>query len=154
MPKKQQMILLVVLVAIMAAVYARGLRPASSPREPAGAAAARAPSAPSAAAAEPAAGTTISLELPAEGGLRQAQREHAAALAWGRDPFTGGSVGSEVSGFDLSGILWDPSQPIAIVNGQMLRVGDELEGYRVTAITQDTVSISDGGQVLHLAIPQ
>ena len=153
MPKKQQLIFLVVLVVIMAAVYVRALRPASSRRDAPGAAAARVPVAPSAAAAEPAA-STVSLELPAEGGPRQAQREHAATLAWGRDPFTGGSAGSEVSGFDLSGILWDPSQPIAIINGQMLRVGDEVEGYRVTAITQDTVSISDGGQVLKLAIPQ
>ena len=154
MPKKQQLIFLVVLVVIMAAVYVRALRPASSRRESAGATGARVPVAPSAAAAEPAAGGTISLELSAESGPRQAQREHAARLAWGRDPFTGGSAGEEVGGFALSGILWDPSQPIAIINGQMLRVGDEVEGYRVTAITQDTVSISDGGQALKLAISQ
>jgi hypothetical protein len=154
MPKKQQqLVILGVLALVMAAVYARALRPAPPSRVPSAlSAAAAASAAPPAVPNEPAG--TISLELPAESGPRRAQREHAATLAWGRDPFTGGSAGGEVSGFDLSGILWDPSQPIAIINGQMLRVGEELEGYRVLAITQDTVSLSDGGQPLNLTIPQ
>ena len=78
----------------------------------------------------------------------------ATELAWGRDPFTGGSADSEVSGFDLSGILWDAAAPIAVINGQMLRVGDEVEGYRVVTITQDRVTLSDGGQPLNLFIAQ
>ena len=155
MPKKQQqLVILGVLVMVMITVYARALlRPAASARAPA----VRAPADVSAPAApRPAAAPEgeISLDLPADTGLRQTQRARATGLAWGRDPFTGGSAGGEVSGFDLSGILWDASQPIAIINGQMLRVGDEVEGYRILEITRDRVTMSDGSEPLNLLIPQ
>jgi len=52
----------------------------------------------------------------------------------------------------LSGILWDANQPMAIINGQTLHVGDHLEGYRVTDITQARVSVSDGTQILQLLV--
>ncbi len=140
-----------VLAVIMAAVYARDLRPSAPSHTPAVDPSAAVPAPASRPAASPA--DKVNLDLPAENGSREAQRKHAAALAWGRDPFTGSSAGGEVSGFDLSGILWDANAPIAVINGQMLRVGDEVEGYRIVTITQDRVTMSDGSQPLNLTIP-
>ena len=83
---------------------------------------------------------------------RAVQRSRAGQLAWNRDPFTRGRGIGLGGGFTLSGILWDASAPIAIINGQMVHVGEELDGYRVVEITQDRVSISDGAQTHQLLI--
>ena len=147
---RQQAVILAALVAVMLAVYARMARPAAPTSAPA---AGPAPASGAGAGADAGPGV-VRLDLPAVVPARQAQHDRASRLAWGRDPFTGGSTGAEVSGFDLAGILWDATQPIAMINGQMLRVGDELEGYRVTQISQDSVSLTDGSQTLTLAIPQ
>ena len=153
---RRQMLILAASVVVMIAVYVRALRPSGPIAPKAGG---RPPASESAAAtaretaAAPASGV-VSLDLPEALPARQAQRDQASRLAWGRDPFTGGAAGAEVSGFDLSGILWDATQPIAVINGQMLRVGDELESYKVTQIAQDSVLLSDGSQTLTLAIPQ
>ena len=153
---QQQYLFLGLSLMVMIGVYVRALRPSGPVARTAGG---RPPTSESAAAtareaaAAPASGV-VSLDLPEALPARQAQRDQASRLAWGRDPFTGGAAGAEVSGFDLSGILWDATQPIAVINGQMLRVGDELEGYKVTQIAQDSVLLSDGSQTLTLAIPQ
>ena len=83
---------------------------------------------------------------------REAQRQPTTLLAWGRDPFTRDAATGNGSGLALAGILWDPQQPMAIINGRTVRVGAELEGYRVTDITQDRVSITDGTQTFQLSI--
>jgi hypothetical protein len=146
---RRQLFILGALVFVMAAVYLRAFRPSPRP----------APAPPSApeirgpASAE--APGVISLDLPDAVPVAQAaQRERAAALGWERDPFTGGSAGGSVSGFDLSGILWDAQSPIAMINGQMVRIGDQVEGYRVVEITQSTVLLSDGGQAVNLSIAE
>ena len=149
--RQQQVIVLAGLTVVMAAVYARPLfKPSASHRRPVRSRLEEA-APPAASRPVPAA---ASLELPAESPARQAQRQHANELAWGRDPFTGSSSGGQVSGFDLSGILWDAIQPIAVINGEMRRIGDEVDGYRIVAITQDTVSISDGTQDMQLSLHQ
>jgi hypothetical protein len=57
-----------------------------------------------------------------------------------------------MSGLTLSGILWDPSAPIAVINGHMVQVGQEVDGYQVTAISNDRVSLTDGTQTFQLNI--
>ena len=45
----------------------------------------------------------------------------------------------------LGGMLWDPGgQSIALLNGGEAKVGDEIDGYRVTAIRQDEVVLTRG----------
>lgn len=44
----------------------------------------------------------------------------------------------------LSGILWDAQSPSAIVDNQLVHVGDHLGGWRVQEIRQDRVILSDG----------
>ena len=145
---RRQALILAGLIVVMAAVYAHRLHQ-GRPSQPV---AVSEPDAPG--DAHPPSAGMVALNLPEAMPARQAQHDLASRLAWGRDPFTGGSTGAEVSGFDLSGILWDPTQPIAVINGQMLRMGDELEGYKVTKIAQDSVSLSDGSQTVTLAISQ
>ena len=75
---------------------------------------------------------------------REEQRRRAASLQWGRDPFTLGGAGEEAHGLHLSGILWDPAKPLAIINGQTVQVGDQLGEYRVLSIDRETVTLSNG----------
>ena len=136
--QQQQVALLAVLVVVMAGVFVRALRPrAAAPKTVTAPAAA-----PPAAVIEP---------LPDRAGQREAQRAETLRLAWASDPFTH-TAGTGSSGLVLSGILWDASAPMAIVNGQMLRVGEELDGYRVLTIGPSQVSLSDGMDTVSLTV--
>lgn len=42
----------------------------------------------------------------------------------------------------LSGIIWDPANPIAMINGLDLHVGDRIKGARVVEIRIDSVVLS------------
>ena len=85
---------------------------------------------------------------------RQLQRQHAMQLAWQRDPFTLSPAATvrQVSDLTLSGILWDLTDPIAIVNGQMVRVGEDYEGYHILAISEDRITFTDGTHTSHLRL--
>jgi hypothetical protein len=84
-----------------------------------------------------------------------------------RDPFVslirdgryvtdlGGGESQSSGQFTLRGILWDPSgASIAMIDDVEVKVGDTIQGYRVTDIQQDAVIlIASGGErvVLELA---
>ena len=141
--QKQQRAILVVLVVVMSAIYTRALRTVSPPaRHVQDQPAVHESTSPSA---------NVALVRQEPVPQRESQHQRALLLAWRRDPFTRGAIG-EVSGLTLSGILWDANAPIAIINGQMVHVGEELEGYHVTEITQEHVSITDGTQTFQLKI--
>ena len=142
---QQQAALLGLLVVVMIGVYARALKPShpAAPSEPAF------QEPPAASIEEGQAEAAELLPLPTQ---RAAQRERAAQLGWTRDPFTHGAGVGLAGGFALSGILWDATAPIAMVNGQMVGVGDTIEGYRVTEIRIDRVVLSDGQQTHELLV--
>lgn len=53
----------------------------------------------------------------------------------------------------LEGIVWNAMEPLALVNDQVVGVGEELEdGAVVTAITQDTVKFSRNGNRYYLVL--
>ncbi len=79
---------------------------------------------------------------------RQAQRERSEASSWSRDPFTFGKGGL----LSLSGILWDPATPLAIINGTAVAIGDTVDGFRLMGITQNHVTLSDGNQTVDLEV--
>ena len=87
----------------------------------------------------------------ADVGPREMQRDRMAAIEWDRDPFARSPAARPAAALTLSGILWDAQAPIAIVNGQMLRAGEEVDGFRVVEIRQDHVIITDGTQTLQLS---
>ena len=137
---KPQAIILAVLIGVMVAVYARALRPTGEADH-------------RVTTMEPVSwGSDGTLTMPQRSSSRQAQRQHLAQLEWGRDPFARGFAGGQASGLELSGILWDATQPVVIINGTMVGVGEEIEGYRVTEIQQDRVSLTDGSQSFQLHI--
>lgn len=148
MKRTQSLVLLAVLAVVMVLVYVRAFRPPT-------------PSVPPVVVDTPHVVTTSLSSSPSEVleapaisseaiAQRAEQRRRAAVLAWGRDPFVAGSSVGEASGLELSGILWDPSQPMAIINGQTLHPGDECEGYRIVTITPDTVTLTDGAESFSL----
>ena len=148
---QQHVALFVVLVGVMIAVYARPFRSRGSPR-PQGAAATGSAGPAAASVAVPGAGGATPVSSPGPSKQRDAQRERAAHITWSRDPFLKSGAGGGATGLALSGILWDPRQPMAILNGQMLRVGEELDGYTVVAIDQDRVSVTDGTETFQIQI--
>ena len=84
---------------------------------------------------------------------RAAQRQAAASLDWTRDPFSA-STERNANGLSLSGILWDPRDAMAIINGRTVRVGDRFDGYQVLQIQQDRVVLSNGSETLQLRTSQ
>lgn len=146
---QQQLVILVGLVGVMIVVYARARGP-------------RAPSAPPQPAVEEyhhtdasegTASSSSGIDVFGEvSDLREAQREHAASVGWRRDPFIRGGSAAGTRGLALSGILWDPTKPMAILNDQMVSVGDEVEGYQVLEIGTDRVLITDGTETIQLLI--
>ena len=141
----QQLACLLVLLGVMLAVYTKAFRkPSMPPRE------LLQPQAAVDVSTAPQSGREFA--MPQRAAQREAQRQRTTLLAWGRDPFTRGAATGDGSGLALAGILWDPQQPMAIINGRTVQVGAELEGYRVTDITQDRVSVTDGTQIFQLSI--
>lgn len=65
-----------------------------------------------------------------------------------RTPRSGGAAGS----LHVEGILWDAQQPLAIINGEVRRIGDEVEGFRITDIRTQAIMV-DGPDADHLSIP-
>ena len=143
--QRRQLIVLAGLAVVMASVYARAFR------RPAVAT----PPTPSQESPQPA---TLQLAVhsmvsPALAERRAVQRQHAALLTWERDPFLR-ARGEGSSGLALSGILWDPSTPMAIINGTTLTVGSQVDGWQITEIGQDHVTVNDGTKTYQLRIEQ
>ncbi len=84
-----------------------------------------------------------SLEL-----VRQNERNLSAQEAfwekeWGRDPFfVLSGEASASAGLILSGIVWDEKMPIAMINEKVLKIGDVIEGYQLTAINPSSVTVA------------
>jgi hypothetical protein len=63
-----------------------------------------------------------------------------------RDPFEFGPEEIRVpSNLKLLGVLWDADHPFAIVNDETLAVGDEIAGWRIVEIQQDSVTVERYG---------
>ncbi len=46
----------------------------------------------------------------------------------------------------LSGVIWDPENPVALVNGLAVSPGEEVSGARVVKIAVEGVTFSRGGK--------
>ena len=53
----------------------------------------------------------------------------------------------------LQSIIFNPSRPSAMISGKFLFVGDKVQGFRVTAIGQETVTLIGNGQTNALSLP-
>jgi len=52
--------------------------------------------------------------------------------------------------FQLSGMMLDARQPMAIINGRLVGVGDQVEGYEVLAISKDGVRLEGWATLLQI----
>lgn len=79
--------------------------------------------------------------------LYGALEEKSKNLELKRDPFSlAPIIPSEKysSGTYLNGILWDKACPMAIINDEIVKIGDSVGGKIVVDIKQDRVILNDG----------
>ena len=67
----------------------------------------------------------------------------SAYYSWNRDPFSPSAINRAVD-LELNGILWDTEAPKAIINEDIVGIGDRVRGNIIVDITQDTVILNDG----------
>jgi len=69
--------------------------------------------------------------------------------SWGKDPFAIGGSLAEPSGgqLSLSGIIWDARKPCCIIDGKVVKAGDEVYGCKVITINKDNVSVRVGDEI-------
>jgi len=78
--------------------------------------------------------------------LYERLEEEAQQMSLKRDPFTKVSEPQEskVPVLQLKGIFWDNQKPTAIINDQIVEVGDKIFGHEVVFIREDRVILNDG----------
>jgi hypothetical protein len=69
-----------------------------------------------------------------------------------RDPFSKPDVPAQPArrGLRLDGIAFDDETPTAIINGKIVKAGSAIENYFVISITENSVVLSDGTNVITL----
>lgn len=75
---------------------------------------------------------------------------------WVRDPFSPQAT-SAIKSFRrpvLGGILWDEEKPMAIINDEVVKIGDKIGSNTVVDIKQDMVILSDGTSNFELRLGQ
>lgn len=81
---------------------------------------------------------------------KRPKREPIQFENWGRDPFVQARRSFDdaqaISGLRLGGISTKGADSYALINKQILRIGDSIEGLIVTRIESDRVLLSKGGQ--------
>lgn len=76
-----------------------------------------------------------------------------AGQPWGRDPFipapTPVSSDGEATGwkdFELDGLIPGPGGGAAIINGELIEVGEYYRGYRLSTVSNSRITLEKGGQ--------
>jgi len=70
-------------------------------------------------------------------------------LRWGRDPFLLETANIQEQGTEdlaLSGIMPDKQDPYAIINGEVVKLGDKVAGMTVIEINENNVVLDENGQ--------
>ncbi|MBU2504439.1 MAG: hypothetical protein ABIK26_01500 [Candidatus Omnitrophota bacterium] len=75
--------------------------------------------------------------------------------SWGRNPFTLFSAPVKRSiGFHLGGIIWDKQTPLAVINDDVVGIGDKVGTNTIVEIKQDIVILNDGIKDFELNLNQ
>lgn len=78
-----------------------------------------------------------------------------AYSSWSRDPFsTSPAPIKGYGGLTLEGIIWDKENPMAIINDNIVKIGDKVSGNTVVDIKQDKVILNDGTKDFELRLGQ
>jgi hypothetical protein len=111
--------------------------------------------------AEPGPGETDPMVQPAQ--IVQKSKlvdiEKYSALPWERDPFTRSfqattdiTIPSISSEWELGGILFDETNPTAIINSRIVKAGEMIDGARVLKIDKSKVLLERNGNPFALSI--
>jgi len=86
--------------------------------------------------------------------LPQRRSKRSTYEGWGRNPFSESEVSSAgaFSNLRLSGIVWDPEDPQAVINERIVRVGHEIGGSQVVAIKETSVILKEGESYFELRL--
>ncbi|MBI4335518.1 MAG: hypothetical protein HY589_02575 [Candidatus Omnitrophica bacterium] len=68
-----------------------------------------------------------------------------SSLSWGRDPFVFGGAKTAEGDLVLNGIVWDEKNPSAIINGNIVNIGGEINGNIIVDIQRERVIVNKGG---------
>lgn len=72
---------------------------------------------------------------------------------WGTDPFVRDWVMvNELANLRLKAITLGGERPYALINNQILQIGDEISGKRVAKIESDNVTLEQGGRTFTLLL--
>ena len=53
----------------------------------------------------------------------------------------------------LQSIIFNPARPSAMISGKFVFIGDKVQGFRVTAIDQESVTLAGNGETNILSLP-
>ena len=88
-------------------------------------------------------------------GLQGRQAARTAYKEWGRNPFSVSRAAAPgVTGMQLGGIIYDGKQAYALINDQIIHVGERIGENKVTEIKQDRVILNDGSKDIELKLEQ
>ncbi len=87
-------------------------------------------------------------------GLYARLEQEIKKMDFKRDPFSQPSSADQggPQALHLSGILWDETNPTAIINDEIVAVGGEINGKRVVEIKRDKVILEADGQTTELGL--
>ena len=74
---------------------------------------------------------------------------------WGRDPFVSVDSSAGVIGLTdikISGIVWDKTRPLAVINGEVHTVGDTIKGHTIVEIKVSSVILSAGDEKIEMPL--
>ncbi len=91
-------------------------------------------------------------ESPAVLQRKALQKQRSEFAGWGRNPFSWSKSASPDMGLNLSGIIWDEQSPRAIIDGNIVGIGDDVSGKIIKQITTDSVTLTDGTSELELRV--
>lgn len=78
-------------------------------------------------------------------------KNRAEKERWGRDPF-GTARKAEATVLTLSAILYQDGNGSAIINNQIMKVGDEIAGKRIVKILPDRVQLQGAEGITDLKV--
>jgi hypothetical protein len=80
---------------------------------------------------------------------------HLERPRWGRDPFAQPTREDAMAGtLSLTTILYSPASAVAVINGQVVRAGDDVNGRLVVSIGPDHVVVREGKITRRLEVPR
>jgi hypothetical protein len=95
--------------------------------------------------------------VPAEPIERTIDTTEYRAMEWGPDPFyrsgpqaVSSAPAAMPSQWNLDGILFDPLSPAAIINNQIVRAGEIIDGAQIKKINRNSVILDNNGNVVSL----